>query len=164
MINNTLVRTTLCLAAIILCVVAAPASPAAQSKPASVPVIAAQETNTQGVTAEVIECRRKDGVLFTRVRLRNTTSSAVDYQIYNRNFALYYVTAENKKYFLLKDSEGAILATPPDGQDNLQIRLGPGQPFVWWAKFPAPPISVKKVTLVMLGVVPFEDLSVTDEQ
>ena len=145
----------------------APATTQVPPKPPAVPppaVIASQETNTQGVVAELIECRRKEGVLSIRVRLRSTGSGAVDYPIYRRDFGNYYVTAENKKYFMLKDSEGAWLATPPNPQDNLDAHIAAGQTFVWWAKFPAPPPAVKKINLVMPGVAPFEDVPVTDQQ
>ncbi len=68
------------------------------------------------------------------------------------------MTAEDKKYLILKDSEGAPLA--PGG---LTADLEAGQTHLWWAKFPAPPPEVGTINLIIPSVLPFEDLPITDK-
>ena len=65
-----------------------------------------QDTNFPGIVADLTECKRKDGVLSVKVRLRNTSRQAVDVTLVkNRNYDEFYVTAAGKKYFILRDIE-----------------------------------------------------------
>jgi len=60
--------------------------------------IQSQDTNTAGIIAELIECKREDGVMTIKLRLRNTTDKVENVTlIKDRNYDAYYVTAENKK-------------------------------------------------------------------
>jgi hypothetical protein len=38
-----------------------------------------------------------------------------------------------------------------------------GGQYTWWAKFPAPPPEVKKITLMTPVTSPFEDIPITDQ-
>lgn len=146
---------------------AAPAPPpVAQTAPAPAPVatLATEDTNQPGIAADFTECKRKEGVLSVKVRFRNTTSAQAQiYVINSRNYAAFYVTAANKKYFMLKDSEGTYLTPAADGSGVLSVPLGKGEQYTWWAKFPAPPPDVKKITLMTPVTPPFEDIPVTDQ-
>lgn len=96
--------------------VAAPPHPDAASfaAPAS-DVVQSQDMNTAGVVGEVIQCRRAEGVLSTRVRFRNNSSKeAKVYVVDNSEFEKVYVTATSKEYFILKDSEGNSLTPATD--------------------------------------------------
>jgi hypothetical protein len=149
--------------------VAAPAvspAPAAQTTPAPAPpgTLSTQDSNVAGIAADFTECKRKEGVLSVKVRFRNTTSAQAQiYVINSRNYAAFYVTAANKKYFMLKDSEGTYLTPAADGSGVLSVPLGKGEQYTWWAKFPAPPPDVKKITLMTPVTPPFEDIPVTDQ-
>jgi hypothetical protein len=122
-------------------------------------VIQIQEPNAPGLVAELTEATRKDAVLTVKVRFRNTgADNAIhSFETGHGDYGLFYVTAENQKYFVLKDSEGAPLAPK-----YLSVNLEPGQTMTWWAKFPAPPAGVTTFDLVIPDTPPFEDIPITD--
>jgi hypothetical protein len=126
-------------------------------------VIQSQDANTSGVVGELTDCKRSDGVLTIKVRFRNTSDKRIDFPLIDgRDYAKFYVTAASKKYFILKDSEGTYLTPEADGFGTLHATLEPGQSFVWWAKYPAPPAEIKKVNLLTPIAPPFEDIPITD--
>ena len=121
-------------------------------------VIQTQETTYPGVVAEFTECRRKEGVLNIRVRFRNTSDKQVLLTVFrNEDVEKYYVTAKNKKYFILKDSEGKYVA------EQFGDWVPAGGSHTWWAKYPAPPADIKKITLITTITTPFEDVPITDQ-
>jgi len=141
----------------------APQPPAAQSSD----VIQTQDANVDGIVAELTACRRAEGVLTIKVRFRNTSdkqrhlvfthwnATAAD----NPNF---YATAGNKKYFLLADSDGTVLSTNSTG-NGVDATLDPGQTFLWWGRYPAPPADVKKINFMMPVTSPFDDVPISDK-
>ena len=153
-----------------LTTVAAAAPPprpdAASFAPAS-DVIQSQDMNTAGVVGEVIQCKRSEGVLSIKVRLRNnSTKEARVYLVSGSSYEKIYVTATGKKYFILKDSEGEYLTPAADyacGVPGVCARLGPGDSYTWWAKFPAPATDVRKLNLMTPAGPPFEDIPITDK-
>lgn len=151
------------------------ATPTGDTQPASSPaaeqagVIQTQETTSQGIVAELTECRRQEGVLTIKVRFRNTSNKASNltlthYMKSGEDDPKFYVTAGNKKYFILKDSEGTYL-TSNSANDTfgVELKLEPGQTFLWWAKYPAPSDDVKKINFMMPVTPPFEDIPITDK-
>ena len=77
-----------------------------------------------GIAADFTECKRKDGVLSVKIRYRNISPSEARVGVISgRNYEAYYVTAENKKYFMLKDSEGTYLTPRADGFGTLDVTL-----------------------------------------
>lgn len=118
-----------------------------------------QETEISGVTAELTECKRAEGVLTVKVRFKNTSDEKVWFSIdtHHGDYDGFYVTAESKKYFVLKDSDGAPLAPKYLGNKD----LNKNEIILWWAKFPAPPASVKKINLIIPRVPPFDDVPIT---
>jgi hypothetical protein len=125
-----------------------------------------QEANTAGIIAELIECKREAGVLTIRLRLRNTTDKKVSLYLIGgdqgHKYDAYYVTAENKKYFILRDSEKNALATHPGLGGNVVVHLDKGDAYVWWAKYPAPPAEVKKVSYYTPLAPPFDNVPIND--
>jgi hypothetical protein len=130
-------------------------------------VIQSQDMNAAGVVGEVIQCRRAEGILSIRVRLRNNSSKeAKVYLVENSEYERIYVTAVNKKYFILKDAEGTYLTPAADyncGGRGVCAKLGPGDTYTWWAKFPAPATDAKKLNLITPAGPPFEDIPITDK-
>jgi hypothetical protein len=127
--------------------------------------IQSQETNKAGIIAELIECKREDGVLTIRLRLRNTADKKVRLDLiggFGPKYDDYYVTAGNKKYFILRDSEQQALATQTNVGINVVVDLDRGDTYVWWAKYPAPPAEVKKVTYYTPLAPPFENVPIKD--
>jgi hypothetical protein len=147
-----------------------PADPPAPSPAAEqAGVIQTQETTSQGIVAELTECRRQEGVLTIKVRFRNTSNkpsnlTLTHYMKSGEDDPKFYVTAGNKKYFILKDSEGTYL-TSNSANDTfgVELKLEPGQTFLWWAKYPAPSDDVKKINFMMPVTPPFEDVPITDK-
>jgi hypothetical protein len=140
-----------------------PALPAA----ASSDIIQSQDTSTSGVVGELIQCRRSGGVLSVKIRFHNTTGAGMGFYALgpNTSYDKYYLAAANKKYFILKDTDGTYLAPGGNwdcGMAGVCEKLGPGQGITWWAKFPAPSADVTKVDLFTPVTPPFEDIPITD--
>ena len=127
--------------------------------------IQSQEMNAPGFVAELIEANRSDGVLSLRIRIKNTdkTKKIFIYKTKNDNEQFYF-QAENKKYFMLTDSEKAPLTAPLNsGYPWLQPEIKAGASFTWWAKYPAPPANVKKVSFYWPLSGPFDDVPIADK-
>jgi hypothetical protein len=125
--------------------------------------IQSQDSNIANVVADLTECKRKDGVLTIKVRFRNTGDSKAEFNVVDgRNFDADYVTAGDKKYFILEDSEKVPLAPQTDGFGAIRVRLEKGASYTWWAKYPAPPADVKSIIYYMAVTPPFEDVPITD--
>jgi hypothetical protein len=123
-------------------------------------VIQTQETNSQGVVADLTECKRKDGVLTVKLGFRNTSGGTVTFYTSRLDdYDKVYVAADNKKYFILRDSEKEPLSGKTDGN----VSLNPGQSWHWWAKFPAPPATVKSINLLTPVASPFDDVPISDQ-
>jgi len=121
-------------------------------------VIESQEMNHPGIVAELIECRRKKGVLTVKVRVKNTSSKAMRVTWGDVKKDVYLMDEENqKKYFLLKDAEGEFIysGAPWDVSANTS-KLS-------WFKFPAPPAEITEITVILPEVAPFEDVPIEDK-
>ena len=134
---------------------------------ASSGVIQSQDTSTSGVTGELIQCRRSGGVLSVKIRFHNTTGAGISFYALgpNTSYDKYYLAAANKKYFILKDTDGTYLAPGFNwdcGMSGVCEKLGPGQSITWWAKFPAPSADVTKLDLFTPVTPPFEDVPIAD--
>lgn len=153
----------LCFRALALCaIIASPAICGTTCKAQAPSPPAGQETNIQGVVADVTECRSKDGVLSVKIRLRNTSDGPVEFNlIENRNYDDFYVTAGSKKFFILRDTERDPLAVGADGFGYVKVALPKGGTFTWWAKYPAPPDGTATINYIMPIAAPFEDVPVT---
>ena len=123
----------------------------------------AHETSIDGVTAEIIEVTRKEGVLTVKVRYRNTGESGALMRLY-RDWGMndYYVTAGSTKLMALRDSKGAYVATPHGHHGQTDISINAKSSFLFWAKYPAPPDDTRKVTFFHPHSPPIEDIPVTD--
>jgi hypothetical protein len=129
--------------------------PAAAQAPAT--LSEAQDVNgAPGVVAEIVQCKREGGVLSIRMRLRNTgdKQSSVLFRVKDDHF---YISGGSKKYLVLRDSEKTPLATSDDS-----TAIAKGASYAWYAKYPAPPAEVKKVTFYTPFTAPFEDIPITD--
>jgi hypothetical protein len=130
-------------------------------------IIQSQDTSTQGVVGELIQCRRSGGVLSVKIRFHNTTGAGIGFYALspNSSYDKYYLAAANKKYFILKDTDGTYLAPGFNwdcGASGVCEKLAPGQSITWWAKFPAPSADVTKLDLFTPVTPPFEDIPITD--
>jgi len=125
-------------------------------------VIQSQDTNIGGIVAEITQVKRKEGVLTIKMRLRNSGNDKVYTVVVDSGggYDKYYLTAGDKKYFILRDTEKKPLAAG-DG-DTVNPTIEKGATYTWWAKFAAPPADVKSITVYTPISAPFEDLPITD--
>lgn len=140
----------------------AASAPAPAAPVAAGPAIASQETNWQGIVAEVTEFRRKGNTLTAKVRFRNQGTENPEPDIQYKEV---YVmdAAAGKKYEVLKDEkENYIAALNPGWPARWYKRINPGESQTIWMKFPAPPPEVKAITLQLPGMPPFEDVPIQD--
>ncbi|MCI0447057.1 hypothetical protein L0152_28110 [bacterium] len=157
MIKKTFILLTISLITILLPALSNAQGAGAEAKPSG--PIQTQETEFQGVVAELTECKRKEGVLTVKVTFRNTGNEEVFVNIETDHgkYEKIYVTGDSKKYFVLKDTEGESLAPK-----YISSTIKKGEKILWWAKFPAPPSEVKTINLIFPKVLPFEDVSIKD--
>jgi hypothetical protein len=129
--------------------VAAPAAPAPAAL-GSAPYSANPE-----VRCDLLEVKRVSGnALLARWRVVHAGSTPDIYYDLAWKDVYFIDPAENKKYGFLTDSEGNRI---------LDIQWGhmkPGQQWLSWAKFPAPPPTSNKISLSVGGFAPFEDVPV----
>lgn len=106
---------------------------------------------------------RHEKLLAVRVRFRNTGSKSASINLadagrYDEN----YITAAEKQYPVVRDSNGHVVATPMNPGGELSADIAKGGTWNWWAKFPAPLPVVKAYTLYLnvgprIGDVPIVD-------
>jgi len=135
------------------------------AKPAD--VVQTQDASADGIVAELTQCQRSDGVLTIKVRFRNNSDKPAKLTFTHWNSSgqdnpKFYFTAGGKKYFMLADSDGTVLSTNSTG-NGIEANIAPGNTFLWWAKYPAPPANVKKISFMTPVASPFDDVPITDK-
>ena len=151
--------------ALLVASVAAAAAPAAQD-PAPAKPLVTRELDVEGVVAEVIESIRKDGVLTVRVRFRNIGSAPAKIALAGGGTSYHtanYISAGDTKYEIMRDTSGAVMATPRDGGGWLEPTIKPKGTWGWWAKYPAPPADKKTYSLYLKVGPPIEDIPIIDK-
>ena len=121
--------------------------------------IASQKTFVEGVTAAVMQCRRQDGVLTIVMELYSTSDRQ---QMFNAlglsiDYDNLYVVAGQKKYLVLRDSEGKPIA-----RADTFVNLKRSETWIWWAKYPAPPDDITRIDYYTPLTLPFEGLPVSN--
>lgn len=131
-----------------------PAAPA--STPASGSVIASsQYANDPNLRCDLLEVKRvSGGALLARWRIVNTGTKPIAYD-FSWDDVYYIDPAGNKKYNNLTIDGKRIL-------DMWWGTLQPGEQHVMWAKYPAPPLTSKRVSLNVPKFAPFEDAAVAE--
>lgn len=148
------------LAASVLAVAAAERPAHAQAaKPLQV-----QETNVEGVTVELVDAVRKEGVLTIKMRYRNGGSQPVKVELLsdNRDADKYYVIAGSTKFLILRDAQKIPVMTTLSHSGGLTADMKPAGSFLVWAKYPAPPADAKKFNFYTAHTPPFEDVPITE--
>lgn len=130
--------------------------------------IASAPTNWTGVTLDLMSVERKASVLTVKWAVRNIGSAKADVTFgLTRQATTYAVDEENgTKYYVLTDKEGHALATA-DGfitsqTSGIHDSVEPGTSKRYWMKLPAPPPTVRAITLLFDQTEPFEGVTITD--
>jgi hypothetical protein len=130
-------------------------------KAAPEPVV--EDTEWDNVTVEFKEAKlTSGGTLTLKFKYSNSGSEQIDISRVGKfdhddviEHVYFVDTKNNKKYLIVKDSEGKPLGT------MLQyFVLGPGESKSAWAKFPAPPEGVETITIYLPGAPPIEDVTI----
>lgn len=122
--------------------------------------IQVQMSTDGNLEASLIGLKIRSDVLTAKVIIQNTSGRRVKAKFEFRH--VYYTDLkERKKYFGLKDSEGAYIAGPKaDGVvgGRFWSDLQPDEKKILWVKFPAPPATTESIDLFIPGFLPFEDV------
>jgi hypothetical protein len=141
------------------------ASPAAESVPAG-PVLASTDGDKPGIRVEVVELKRTSG---ETVNLKFTMINDSDKDMsFGYDFGEGSTTdistiagthlidaAGKKKYFVVRDTENACLCSRGLASIKPQTRAN------LFAKFPAPPDDVQKITVVIPHFTPMDDVPIS---
>jgi len=126
-------------------------------------VIQTQPATSGPFEADIIRASVRENVLTIQVAFRCLGKSR---KPLNFKFGDVYITdlKDKKKYFPLKDSSGKYLAGPAanwlyGGMYNAWMK--PGDRFIFWIKFPAPPATTQTVDVMVPGFLPLEDVLIT---
>lgn len=142
----------------------APGQPAASTPQASRPAsaapqptapapLASAESEQPGLRVEIQELKRTDGDTLTLRLAFLNTSGRTQFTVGHLNQANLIDTAGKKKSFVVEDAAGACvcsrdLSLDADARANM------------WAKFPAPPGDVQKITVVVPQFQPLEGIPI----
>jgi len=119
-------------------------------------IASAQYSNDPNLRCDLLEVKRvSGGALLARWRIVNTGTKAVSYD-FGWDDIYYIDPAENKKYSNLSDAEGKRIL------DMWWGSLPPGEQRVMWAKYPAPPLTSKRISLNIPKFAPFEEVPVSE--
>ena len=145
-----------------------PPPPQAAAPAAAQPAKSLAEADFEvgGVKVALLELKRTSTGITARWQYRNETDGEVkaalggtvggDHQRLARN--AYLLDAATKtKYGVEKDTDGKLLAAQ-HGEFVHGVTLKPKQTVNTWAKFPSLPETTKRVTVIIAGAPPFEDM------
>ena len=137
----------------------------AASLPASAQkALATGDVNKADVIAEVTECKRSEGTMTLKIRLKNTGDKSLSFYIVSGGkYDSHYVTAGKKKYLMLRDAEKKPLAPAANPVGDVFVSIPKGGVWTWWAKFPAPPAEIKKIEYTWPIGTPIDDIPCTSE-
>jgi hypothetical protein len=117
-----------------------------------------------GLTLTVQELKRSSSALTLKFALINQSKDgfAFGYSFgegdkeFDSIGGIHLIDAANKKkYFVVRDTDGACVCSR-----NI-ANIAAGSQSVLWAKFPAPPDDVQRITVEIPHFPPFEDLPIT---
>ena len=142
--------------------------------PVAAATIGSAETNTPGISLDLVSLERKGSVLTLKWAIRNGNTDAatgrqqVKFGLLGPKARTYLVDEESgTKYFVLTDKEKQSVASQHEylGSDVYGISeyVEAGGARRYWAKFPAPPPEVKVLTVFFDETEPFESAPLTEK-
>lgn len=131
-------------------------------------VLATSDGDFPGVRVEVLELKRTGGETVTlKFAIVNESDKSINFGHsfgdesraivdYRSIGGVYLIDASGKKkYHVVRDAEGKCLCSRGLG------KIEPGSRMNLWAKFPAPPDSVEKITVVIPHFIPMDDVPIS---
>ena len=127
-------------------------------------VIQTQESDKwDNIELDLFGLKIRNNIITLKFKIRNTGQDIRDVQFHYKD--CYMIDESNqKKYFLLKDSDGQFIGGPKDKAWNggrFSYRIDPGKSKSLWMKFPQPTDNPKTITIVVPGVMPFEEVDIS---
>jgi len=149
---------------------APPASAPTASSPPPVPSAASNspappvDGDLPGVKIALNELKRTSSTVTLKFTVYNTSDKEFqtqgifdgdEFHRFRHVGAIHLIDAESKKkYFVVTDSDGNFLCS------NNISNIPPRSQITLWAKFPAPPNEVQKITVEIPHFVPIEDVAI----
>ena len=140
-------------------------APQSASQPAPTPsfnALPSTQGEFPGLTLTVQELKRSSNALTLKFVLQSKDGFAFHYDFgeggneYGDIGGIHLIDAANKKkYFVVRDADGSCVCSR-----NI-ANIAAGSQSVLWAKFPAPPDDVQKITVVFPHFPPIEDVPIT---
>jgi hypothetical protein len=153
----------------------APAAPAPSPAPSAAPVfpasapsdsaLATTQGDLQGLKIAINSLKRTSNTVTLMFTVYNGAATKFnsqgvfdgdEYHRYRHLGGVHLIdTQSKKKYFVVTDSDGKVLSSNdfPDIEPRSQIMV--------WAKFPAPPDEVQKITVEIPHFIPLEDVPIS---
>ncbi len=142
--------------------------------PVGAATIGSAETNTPGISLDLVSLERKGAVLTMKWAVRNSNTDAstgkqqVKFGYMGPKARTYLVDEESgTKYFVLTDKEGKSVASQHEylGSDVYGVveYIEAGGTRRYWAKYPAQPPQVKVLTVFFDETEPFETAPITEK-
>jgi hypothetical protein len=136
-----------------------------------------QDTNIQGIVAQITKCNRSKNVLTIDIQFVNTKEQAYKITfVGGGNYNQYNVIANGKRYFILLDADKVPMATPlnytystciassANECKDLRVEIERGGSYTFWAMYPAPPAEVRSISFYTPFTRPFDDVPITDSR
>jgi len=130
-------------------------------------VLQTQESELwDGIEADITGVRIKNNIVTVKFKLRNTGQEKHSVKIF---YDSCYLMDENnqKKYYILKDSDGIYIAGPQADEDRggrFWYTVESGKANNMWIKFPQPTDNPESVTISLAGFFPFEEIPLEQKQ
>jgi hypothetical protein len=138
-------------------------APASQPAPSST-ALPSTQGEFPGLTLTVQELKRSSNALTLKFALINQSNNNFGFgysfgegdKEFGSVGGIHLIDAANKKkYFVVRDADGSCVCSR-----NI-ANIAAGSQSVLWAKFPAPPDDVQKITVEIPHFPPFEDVPIT---
>lgn len=123
--------------------------------------IESAQSELTGLQTDLLEVKRmSDNTIRVRWRWRNTTDKVVKLHAgfgdREENYLLDPVN--KKKHFVVKDAKGNVIGS---STYYGYVEIEANKAAMIWARFPAPPPAVNKITVVIAKTPPFEDVAIS---
>tara|TARA_B100001939_G_scaffold203828_1_gene175247 strand:- start:1548 stop:2099 length:552 start_codon:yes stop_codon:yes gene_type:complete len=135
-------------------------------------VLATEPYRLQGIEVSLLDVKRASGdTLNVYWRLSNQSSATQElvkcstgwyckYQLAAGNWGdgIYIIDSANqRKHLVVRTDKKPVVST-----SETPLSIEPGSSINLWAKFPAPPLDVRKVSIYIPGVAPIEDIPISE--
>ncbi len=141
---------------------AEPATPLVVETPAPATAVAVIQTQPgpDGMSVDLNKAAVTGDVLTVQITARGGPDGSTGLYMNNDQISV-IDDATAQRYSLLKDSTGAVMASPIDSATRIGGIVSANKSNVYWFKFPAPPATSTTVSINLPNVAPFDGVTVT---